>query len=87
MPLHAGIAVHIGEVLYGNIGASTRLDFTVMGHAVNVVARIQTLAGKLNEEILFSSEVARHLEHSHVSVGQHQFKGISAPEEIFKLVE
>ena len=87
IPLRAGIAIHIGEVLYGNIGASSRLDFTVMGHAVNMVARIQTLTGDLNEEILFSAEVASHLEHNHVSVGPHRFKGISTPAEIFKLVE
>ena len=53
-PLRVGIAVHLGEVVYGNIGASSRLDFTVMGHAVNMVARIQNLTGQLNEGILFS---------------------------------
>ncbi len=86
-PLRAGIAAHIGEVVYGNIGASTRLDFTVMGHAVNLVARIQTLTGERNEAILFSADVAKHLEHKHASVGRHQFKGISSPIEIFKSVD
>ena len=54
-PLSAGIAVHLGEVVYGNIGASRRLDFTVMGHAVNVVARLQTLTAKLDRPLLLST--------------------------------
>ncbi len=61
LPLRAGIALHVGTVVYGNIGASSRLDFTVMGSAVNLVARIQHLTGTKNEPLLFSRGVAQHL--------------------------
>ena len=81
--LRAGISLHLGAVVYGNIGAASRLDFTVMGHAVNLVARIQSLTGKMNEEILFSPEIAQHYRVA-VSVGEHAFKGIPKPVEIFK---
>ena len=81
--LHAGISLHLGAVVYGNIGATSRLDFTVMGAAVNLVARIQSLAGTMGEEILFSEEIAAHHDPV-VSVGVHTFKGVSKPVEIFK---
>jgi adenylate cyclase len=84
-PLRTGIAIHLGKVIYGNIGASTRLDFTVMGIAVNLVARIQQLTGELDEEILFSGQVAEHLDRSVVSLSEYELKGISESVEIYKL--
>jgi adenylate cyclase len=84
-PLRTGIAVHLGKVIYGNIGAATRLDFTVMGHAVNLVARIQELTRDLDEGVLFSGSVAAHLEHPVVSLSTYEFKGIGEPVEIYKL--
>jgi adenylate cyclase len=84
-PLRTGIAVHLGKVIYGNIGASTRLDFTVMGNAVNLVARIQKLTGDLDEEVLFSGQVAAHLERSVVSLSEYELKGIGESVEIYKL--
>ena len=71
--------------LYGNIGASSRLDFTVMGHSVNLVARIQGIAGSMNEPLLVSTAVAEHLEGSVESVGFHPLKGVPEPVEIFRL--
>jgi adenylate cyclase len=52
------LALHIGEVLYGNIGAVDRLDFTVIGPAVNEVARIETLCEPLGRKVLISAELA-----------------------------
>ena len=56
-----GIGMHFGEVLYGNIGSRTRIDFTVMGQAVNLAARIESLCSKFNAPILFSEEFAGQL--------------------------
>ena len=87
MPLKAGIAIHLGQVIYGNVGAATRLDFTVMGHAVNVVARIQQLSGELSVPILFSQDVATHLSDTPTSLGRYQVKGVMAEVEVFKVTE
>ena len=52
------LALHIGEVLYGNVGAVDRLDFTVIGPAVNEAARIETLCEPLGRKVLVSAEFA-----------------------------
>ena len=52
------LALHLGEVLYGNVGAVDRLDFTVIGPAVNEVARIETLCEPLGRKVLISAELA-----------------------------
>jgi adenylate cyclase len=53
-----GLALHVGEVLYGNIGGDSRLDFTVIGKAVNVASRVEALTKSLGKKILFSGEFA-----------------------------
>jgi adenylate cyclase len=58
-PIRFGVALHIGDVIYGNIGAEDRLDFTVLGPAVNVASRLSALCGQLDEPILVSEELAR----------------------------
>ena len=83
-PLDAGIAIHLGEVVYGNIGAKSRLDFTVMGNAVNIVARLQQLGGELKEPILLTGPVAKHLVGAVLSIGDHRFKGIRDTIEVFR---
>lgn len=85
LPLRAGISIHLGDVVYGNIGASSRLDFTVMGHAVNLVARLQGVAGAMDEPLLVSAQVAEHLGSGVESIGLHPLKGVPAPVEIFRL--
>jgi adenylate cyclase len=79
------LALHLGEVLYGNVGASDRLDFTVIGPAVNAVARIEALCEPLARKVLVSAEFAAaaggHLE----SVGYHKLRGIKEATEIFAL--
>ena len=60
-PLDLGVGLHIGEVNYGNMGAKDRLDFTVMGPAVNLASRLESLTKALSETILFSEQVYTEL--------------------------
>ena len=82
------LALHLGEVLYGNVGAVDRLDFTVIGPAVNEVARIETLCEPLGRKVLISAELAavvgdrRRLE----PLGYHTLRGVRDPREIYGLV-
>jgi adenylate cyclase len=83
-----GLALHLGEVLYGNIGASDRLDFTVVGPAVNEASRIQALCRSLERNILISStfqEVACGDPGGLESLGFHALRGVREPQEIFTL--
>src|SRR5271170_2363163 len=54
-----GLALHLGQVMYGNIGGGNRLDFTCIGPAVNLAARIEKLCGELGRTILASDAFAR----------------------------
>jgi adenylate cyclase len=58
-PLEIVVALHVGTVIYGNIGAADRLDFTVIGLAVNLVSRVETVAKALNLPIVVIDEFAR----------------------------
>jgi adenylate cyclase len=82
--LDFGVALHIGDVMYGNIGTSQRLDFTVIGPAVNLTARLESLAGALGEPIVVSAEIAKALGNGAVSIGRHSLKGMAAPVEAFR---
>jgi len=81
------LALHLGEVLYGNVGAVDRLDFTVIGPAVNEVARIEKLCEPLGRSVLVSAELAAatgngaRLE----PLGAHLLRGVREPKEIFAL--
>jgi adenylate cyclase len=81
------LALHIGEVLYGNVGAIDRLDFTVIGPAVNEVARIETLCEPLGHRILVSAELAAAVGDNHrlKPLGCHRLRGVSAPRTIYAL--
>ncbi|MDH3791417.1 MAG: adenylate/guanylate cyclase domain-containing protein [Rhodospirillales bacterium] len=83
-----GLALHLGDVLYGNIGAQERLDFTVIGPAVNEASRIQALCRPLERDILISSafhEIARTCHGELVSLGPIALRGVRKPQEIFTL--
>ena len=83
--LDFGVALHVGDVMYGNIGTSQRLDFTVIGPAVNLTARLESLAASLREPILVSAEIASALDPTNLeSVGRHPLKGMAAPVEAFR---
>jgi adenylate cyclase len=77
------VALHLGDVFYGNIGAGSRLDFTVIGPAVNEVARIETLCGALDRPLLMSAPLAACCGEEVVSLGRHLLRGVAEPREIF----
>jgi adenylate cyclase len=82
------LALHLGEVLYGNVGAADRLDFTVIGPAVNEVARIEALCEPLGRAVLVSAEfVAAAMDGDGrlESLGRHALRGVREPKEIFAL--
>ena len=80
-----GIALHVGDVTYGNIGTGSRLEFTVIGEAANLAARIESMCKLLDEPVLLSAEFADCIPDQSVSLGQHSLKGINEPQEIFAL--
>jgi adenylate cyclase len=82
------IALHVGTVQYGNVGTEARLDFTVIGPAVNEAARIELLCKALGHPLLVSQAFAEAAEHSRdhlVSVGCHRLRGVSKESELFAL--
>jgi adenylate cyclase len=83
--LDFGTALHLGRVTYGNIGSRERLDFTVIGRAVNLASRIQDLCKTLGEPVLCTGEVARCIEPRPASVGMHPIRGLATPIELFAL--
>jgi adenylate cyclase len=82
-PLRAGIALNEGEVFFGNIGAPERLDFTVIGAAVNEASRVEALQKTLKRNILITEAVARHLDGGLDHLGAHQLRGVAAPISIY----
>ena len=82
-----GIALHHGNVVYGNIGAPDRLDFTVIGPAVNQTARIEALCRTLSRPVLVSQRIADAAQSELVSLGFQALRGVREPQEIFTLPE
>ena len=83
--LRFGLALHIGDVLYGNIGSGNRLDFTCIGPAVNCAARIEKLTSQLGRAILASGEFARYCPGDFTGLGEFTLAGFSTPQMIFDL--
>ena len=82
------LALHLGNVLYGNVGAVDRLDFTVIGPAINEVARIEALCQPLGRAVLVSAEFVdgmRGADGRLKSLGRHALRGVKEPKEIFAL--
>ncbi|MPZ11514.1 MAG: adenylate/guanylate cyclase domain-containing protein [Kiloniellaceae bacterium] len=86
-PFRCGIALHVGDVMYGNIGAANRLDFTVVGPAVNLVCRIEALNHQLEVPLVFSADYAAHWGGAVRSLGRHPLKGFAEPQEVFTLAD
>ncbi len=88
-PLGYGVGVHVGDVMYGNIGSRSRLDFTVIGPAVNVAARIEGLTKKVGRKVLFSSAFVAELqaEHGLDPLGPFPLRGVGEPIDIFAFAE
>jgi adenylate cyclase len=84
-PLNYGIGVHVGDVMYGNIGSSTRLDFTVIGPAVNMASRLEALTKQLKKKVILSQAFADlvkgefELEH----IGEFPIRGFNEPVDLF----
>jgi adenylate cyclase len=82
-PLEIVVALHAGTVIYGNIGAADRLDFTVIGPAVNLVSRVEAVAKALNLPIVVTDDFARAYGKPLRSLGRHELRGLSMPHELF----
>lgn len=84
-PLGYGIGVHVGDVMYGNIGSRSRLDFTVIGPAVNIASRLESLTKELKRPVLLSRAFVEkagcggELE----SLGPHHLRGLEDPVDVF----
>jgi adenylate cyclase len=79
-----GVALHIGEVMYGNVGSTNRLDFTCIGPAVNLAARIEALSGEIGRTILASRAFAAHApEGALTPLGAFSLKGVAAPQTVY----
>ena len=84
-PLRFGLALHTGDVTYGNIGVPERLEFTVIGAAANEAARLEGLCKTLDQPLLISSAFKGCFPGELISLGFHALRGVSAPVEIFTL--
>jgi adenylate cyclase len=81
--LYCGIGLHFGEVMYGNIGAINRQDFTVVGPAVNLLTRIEGLCKRLERPALASAAFAARCPHPLDSLGFQPVRGLAEPVEVF----
>ena len=82
-----GAALHLGEILWGNIGAADRLDFTAIGPAVNLVSRLEGLCKPLGKTVLVSGTLAAETETPLIALGTHALRGITSPCVVFTLPE
>jgi len=78
-----GVALHLGEILWGNIGAADRLDFTAIGSAVNLVSRLEGLCRPLDKTVLVSGTFAAACGTALVPLGTHALRGIATPCAVF----
>jgi adenylate cyclase len=85
IPMRFGLALHLGEALYGNIGGGGRLDFTCIGPAVNLAARLEKLASRLGRTIICSSAFASYLPNEFVALGEYELRGFRAVETAYGL--
>ena len=83
------LGLHVGDVFYGNIGSDERLDFTVVGPAVNEVARIAAMCRSVERGVLLSQAFAEAMDRLErgrlVSVGRYALRGVEHPQELFML--
>jgi adenylate cyclase len=82
-PLSMGIALHRGTVFFGNIGSKDRLDFTVIGPAVNLASRLETLSKSTGRRLLLSGKLAELLEEPAEKLGDFPIRGIPDPVTVF----
>jgi adenylate cyclase len=78
-----GIGLHLGDVMYGNMGTAERIEFSVIGAAANEAARIEGMTKILGTNFLVSEEVEKHLTEDWHSVGRHGLRGVGDEIELF----
>jgi adenylate cyclase len=84
-PVEFGLALHLGEVSYGNVGSRHRLDFTVIGPAVNHASRLQELTKTLGHPVLVSGALAERTTRPLISIGRHALRDVATLVEVFTL--
>ncbi|MBZ5712389.1 adenylate/guanylate cyclase domain-containing protein [Nannocystis pusilla] len=83
-PLAMGVALHVGDVFYGNIGGPDRLDFTVIGGPVNEVCRLEPLCKTLDAVILMTAAFRARVDGDDlVDLGEHTLRGVGTPTRVF----
>jgi adenylate cyclase len=82
-----GLALHLGDVLFGNIGLPERVSFSIIGSTVNEVARLEALTKELGRQILATRAFAGHTSIMWGNLGRHQLRGVGAPLEILSPAE
>jgi len=85
-PIRFGLALHAGQVLYGNIGGGNRLDFTCIGPAVNLAARLEKVAPQLGQTIVASADFAAHVPGKFKQLSECTVAGFSTPQAVFGLI-
>ena len=83
--LRFGVALHVGEFLYGNIGSGNRLDFTCIGPAINLAARLEKLTGKLGRSVAVSSDFATACARPLTRLGEFELPGFSSVQTVYGL--
>jgi adenylate cyclase len=82
-----GVALHVGNILYGNIGGGNRLDFTCIGPAVNLAARLEKIAGRLGRTVVVSEVFANACRHDWRELGEFPIAGFSKAQRVYGLAE
>jgi adenylate cyclase len=82
-----GVALHVGKVLYGNIGGGNRLDFTCIGPAVNLAARLEKIAGRLHRTVVASAAFAHACAGAWSDLGEFPIAGFSKAERVYGLAD
>jgi adenylate cyclase len=84
-PFNCGVGLHLGRVLYGNIGTPDRLEFSVIGAAANEAARIEALCKDTGKDVVLSESVVAQLDERWPSLGKFELRGVPQPMEVFAL--
>lgn len=83
LSVQCAIGVHFGDVMYGNVGAARRLDFTVIGQPANIAARLSGLCKDLGRPLLFSEDVAGHVPEGLTALGAHKLRNVAEEQRIY----
>jgi adenylate cyclase len=81
--LDADVALHFGEAIYGNVGASRRLDFTVIGRAVNEISRMEMLCDRIGRNLVLSEAFAERCSRPTVALGAFPLRGIEGDRVVY----